>query len=482
MRELRSSDMITTKVCIIGAGVSGLRAANVLLNAPNSPFSADDVVILEAQDRIGGRIKTDTTQSKLGLQYDLGAAWFHDALTNSVLHQSISDGDFDATTDGYFDDKDVAFYCSEKEGKLDVAGLKLNRVVEDIEKFIELHFSDGLDVPDVSLDEIIRLYMEKYGQFLTEDQKLYCGRIIRYLELWFGISQRDISAKYAVMDHQGRNLYNKKGFSFVIEKLRRKTPCDLMLKQQVKSLERDRKSGPKNLVTTTSGTVVGADYVVVTVPHSILALPSSDAYGIEWKPSLPQHVTDSLKSIHFGSLGKVILEFQDVWWDSAEDRIEVLADESVTASENMIVPFQYPIYIINYARVFPGAASLVVLLQSPVTEYIEANPDSAWDYLKPMVSKLQVKPMSDPINVIVSDWTVNPFARGSYSAVYVGDDPSDEIIQLSGEHDVCGLGASSRVRFAGEHTIADAAGCVHGAYNSGQRAAEWILNNEREGR
>lgn len=40
------------KVCIVGAGVSGLRCAEVLLE---NDF---DVTIYEARDRIGGRVKT----------------------------------------------------------------------------------------------------------------------------------------------------------------------------------------------------------------------------------------------------------------------------------------------------------------------------------------------------------------------------------------------------------------------------------------
>lgn len=39
------------KVCIVGAGVSGLRCATVLLE------NSYDVTIIEARDRIGGRVR-----------------------------------------------------------------------------------------------------------------------------------------------------------------------------------------------------------------------------------------------------------------------------------------------------------------------------------------------------------------------------------------------------------------------------------------
>lgn len=471
----------TTKVCIVGAGVSGLQTARTLIHG--SELSSDDVIVLEAQNRVGGRILTDSSSSKLGLKYDLGAAWFHDALTNTVLHESIADGSFAVEEDGYFDDKDVAYYSSESHGLIDSTGLKLNRIVEDIERFIELYYSESSDVPDVSLDEMVEKYVTKYGVFLTDTQKKYCGRILRYMELWYGIPLSKMSGKYAVMSHQGRNLYNKKGYGFVIDKLSSQINCPIFLGEQVREVRRDVKNGPKNhTVVTAAGTVVHADYLVVTVPQSVLELSAEHEYGIKWSPVLPNALTESFRGMHFGALGKVILEFDNIWWDNTQDRIQVLADHMLVKESDVPQPFQYPIYIVNYGRVHQGAASLVILIQSPVTDYLEAQPHKAWEYMKPMLETIKVSEITEPINVLVTDWTQNPYIRGSYTSLYVGDDPSDLEIQLSGEHDLCGLGSGSTIRFAGEHTIGDGAGCVHGAYNSGTRAGEWILKDMANGK
>ena len=71
-------------------------------------LTGDDVLVVEAQNRIGGRLKTtDTSQSKLGINYDLGASWFHDSLNNIVLNHMINDGLLDDEKDVYFDDKDL---------------------------------------------------------------------------------------------------------------------------------------------------------------------------------------------------------------------------------------------------------------------------------------------------------------------------------------------------------------------------------------
>lgn len=476
----------TAKVTIIGAGISGLKAAETLLSS--SIFTPDDIVILEAQNRIGGRLKTtDLSQSKLGIQYDLGASWFHDSLNNIVLEDMINEGLLNPQTDIYYDDKDVQAYSS--SGKVPIVDKQLNRVLEDIEKFIELHFHDSLNTPDMSLQEIVSKFFEKRDQFITPDQKEYCGRMMRYLELWFGICWDKISGKYAVMDHQGRNILNNKGYGFLVQNLTKKiSQASFLLNQPVKRIvRRNKEEDKKVLVETTNGLKVYSDYLIVTVPHSILALEPNSTNGIEWVPKLPSNMIDAFNSIHFGALGKVVFEFDSIFWDNDQDRFQIIADDLKNFNglsnklEKLPVPFTYPAYVVNFSRVHGSSSkgSLVILMQAPLTDYLESHPGEAWDYYKPMLQQLSLKPhqtIPDPINTIVTDWTVNPWARGSYSAMFIDDDPSDLIIQLSGEFESCGIG-ESYIRFAGEHTISDGAGCVHGAYNSGIREAEWILND-----
>jgi phytoene dehydrogenase-like protein len=64
------------KVCVLGAGVSGLRAAALLAEW------GFEVTILEARDRIGGRVHQS---SRFGLPNDLGASWLHGAQDNPIV-------------------------------------------------------------------------------------------------------------------------------------------------------------------------------------------------------------------------------------------------------------------------------------------------------------------------------------------------------------------------------------------------------------
>ena len=62
------------RIIVVGAGVAGLAAARALQDCC-------DVVVLEARDRLGGRVWTDHS---LGVPVEFGAVWIHRA-THNVL-------------------------------------------------------------------------------------------------------------------------------------------------------------------------------------------------------------------------------------------------------------------------------------------------------------------------------------------------------------------------------------------------------------
>ncbi len=77
--------------------------------------------------------------------------------------------------------------------------------------------------------------------------------------------------------------------------------------------------------------------------------------------------------------------------------------------------------------------------------------------------------VANPIGSLVTKWGADPFARGSYSFLAAGSDVEDRRRLAE---------PSDRLFFAGEATERDHPATVHGAFLSGERAAEEILSVE----
>lgn len=573
-------------VIIIGAGIAGLKAASDLYKS-----GVNDILVLEARNRIGGRLLTIKTPE--GNTYDLGASWFHDTLSNPLFQKYVMNENH---TQIYYDDVSTEFYGYNSEAdSIEVddndndnnsdKGFKvpeewgLTQVMEEMEKFIEMANFNDLNSEDTLLFNTVIEYIYQRRKLLTPEQIKWAPELIRHVEAWHGISWKMMSSKYSVDDNEGRNALNLDGYSKILQDILSSIPEEIIKTGiQVKLIEKVNavsatgsiknvnSNNTKVKITTVANESIVADYVICTVPQSILALPVDDEGSLLFEPKLPPYISNPLKKMHFGALGKVVLEFKsedEIFWNRNVDRFVVLAKPNETFtkfSETMAanaasadnnnqvykpdyddtpVPLdvhdkyfnyeinpqniprydEHPIMFFNYYA-SKGAPTLVALTQSPVTNYIEnASLEETWEFLKPALFVIasqndntttnkkvnnknnktkniangsssrsssatvrngnghhntkQVEELNDipiPKNIFKTHWTRDPFSRGSYAACGPGDDPTDLIIGL-----VKGHGAN--VRFAGEHTIFEGAGCAHGAWLSGKREANFILSD-----
>ena len=232
---------------------------------------------------------------------------------------------------------------------------------------------------------------------------------------------------------------------------------------------------------------------------------------IEFQPPLKPVIQDAFDKIHFGALGKVIFEFEECCWSNESSKIVTLANstnefvEIVRNAENLdeldsmlereesqkhtsVTCWSQPLFFVNLSK-STGVASFMMLMQAPLTNHIESireDKERLFSFFQPVLNKVMkcldsedvidgMRPIENianankPVlrNIIVSNWTRDPYSRGAYSACFPGDDPVDMVVAMSN-------GQDSRIRFAGEHTIMDGAGCAYGAWESGRREATRI--------
>ena len=130
----------------------------------------------------------------------------------------------------------------------------------------------------------------------------------------------------------------------------------------------------------------------------------------------------------FWALGKVIFEFDRIFWDNSKDRFQIIADHT-DGDLSRIDRVTETIYISLVCCKFcvhNGKASLVILTQAPLTNYLETHPDQAWQYYQPMLQKLSIndEPIPDPIN------TQSPIGQRTHISVALIQQCTPTMIQV----------------------------------------------------
>ncbi|ANB12152.1 polyamine oxidase [Sugiyamaella lignohabitans] len=437
-----------SSVIIIGSGISGVKCAVDLTN------KNIDVRMLEAQDHVGGRLKTYRDDE--GRHYDLGASWLHDTLQNELFEHAI-----DLGCKLYYDDGDWGWYTN--QGERIPNSLKAQRVVFDAEHKIQLAYED-LTLPDKSLKEFTEEFVQTHP-LITEEQKVLAPQMMRYLELWHAIPWDRVSAKYGIPEHFGRDAFVTSGydkiFTSVYEQIDR-TNLKLHLNSEVINISRANDKERLYTVKTKSGETYTSKYVLVTIPAGALKYTHQDLFA----PNLlPKPLETVIHEMELAALGKFVLEFESVFWPEDLDNMVSLGNDALKS----LTPGAHPLVFTNGKPLF-GRNCLLALTSPPLTHYLEANPDKVYDFFEPALKGFRVdksKPLPKMTFLLATDWTQNKYFRASYSALLVGQDYYNNILPF--------IDGADRLRFAGEHTTHDANGCVQGAYATGRREAEYIL-------
>jgi monoamine oxidase len=414
------------RVLVIGAGMAGLVAAARLVE------EGAEVVVIEARDRIGGRIFTDRS---LGVPVELGAG-----LIQGYNGNPLADLLDRAGARPFFVDEEEAVLL--QEGGAEPEEFELDDLWDDIDTIIEDAAGEADGDPDMSLAEVVdildpALAKEPIGSWALTDM----------IENDVGAPLDAISALHFDGDKafDGPDVLVKQGFDALLTPLAK--GLDIRLGETVSRIV----TGKDGVTVETDKGRHQAACVVVTVPLGVLK-----AGSIRFEPPLPPTHMEAISAIGFGNLGKVSVQFDRAFWPNEAHYIGFVARERGRYAEIVnLMPSQ-------------GAAVLTFVASGAYAGTLDAMNDKAaaadvTDALRSMFGKDQ----SPPKALMRHVWSSDPLARGTYSFTATGTLPQ--------HFEALAKAAGPGLWLAGEHTIFDYHGTVHGALMSGTRAADAIL-------
>jgi monoamine oxidase len=345
------------KVIVVGAGASGLGAARWLVD--NDIHNRLEVVVLEARDRIGGRVHTakdhagEANKDALGL-FDLGASWIHDHSEKnpiSMMAKTLS--------------SHIVYTDFKNSLAVDGTGKKIpdavllrhwNNFVDTIEDVAgTARKQPAITTHDKSLE---RLMMERFGEQWNQP---LCQGIAAEYDFIFGTSLYNCSATECIdadwLKHEEELdfLLPSKGYGSILDSLvsGEATMNPKMSRPPEEAAALDRAASKPLLVLTSNDVTsivqtqsgdymvtadnkitsipaqMNADAVIVTVPLGVLKSKS-----IAFSPELSARKQQAIDRIGFGNVVKVIMEFPKIFWATHAQFLHIFDEANCNSTEH----------------------------------------------------------------------------------------------------------------------------------------------------
>jgi len=427
----KSGSSESTDVVVIGAGAAGIAAASTLA------ARGESVIVLEARDRIGGRVWSDQSWSH-GVA-DLGASWIHGQTGNPLTALATKAGvrtvpfDYDA-------------HAVYRPGAVQVNESTLNRYSTTAEALLETAVAAAEEEDeDQSLGEAIDAAKAE-DPVPANDRAGVNFTFNTTIEHEYATDLGQLSAWYwdDTGEYPGSDLLMPDGYIGLFQP--RAASLDIRLSTPAQTIRHSRRGVE---VDTATGTI-SAKAAIVTVP---LALLKSGAIRIE--PAVPTRHRNAISRLGMGLLNKCFLAFPEPFWDNETHLLGYIGPTAGLWAEwaNLEPANGHPVLIGFNAG--SAAESLESLTDA-------ATVASAMAALRDMFGS----GIPNPLDARISRWRGDRWAGGSYSFFGVGSSPED--------CNTLAQPAGTRLLLAGEHTHAEHPSTVHGAWLSGLRAADQV--------
>lgn len=412
-------------VIVIGAGISGLAAAKKLKD------KGFNVIVLEAQEKIGGRIRTDRS---LGIAFDEGASWIHGPKGNPITNlASQADANTYLTDDDslkVFDNNGTAY----SDAFLDAQYTQFENALNAVR----------------SIGTQSQSFLEVFNSLYPtqENNRLWKYMLSAYLEFDTGGDISTLSSKYFDDDEafSGKDVIVTNGYDKIANLLGQ--GLDIRLNSRVTEVNY---TSIKSLVNV-NGDSVEADYVIVSVPLGVLKNNS-----VSFNPTLPIDKQGAIENTKMGNVNKFLFSWNTAFWETDVQYIGYTPDTKGKFN-----------YFMNMLKFLPTTNSLMTFAFGDYATVTESLSDG--EIISEVMAQLKTiygNSIPTPTNMLRTKWGQNINTFGAYSFAPNGTTSTD--------FDTMAKEISNKLFFAGEHTIRDYRGTVHGAYLSGIREADKII-------
>ncbi|MBK8885446.1 MAG: FAD-dependent oxidoreductase [Saprospiraceae bacterium] len=410
-------------VIVVGAGISGLAAAKKLKE------NGFNVIVLEAQSKVGGRLKTNRS---LGVAFDEGASWIHGTAGNPITSLAQQAGMNTAFTD----DESILAYdiggVLHSDSNFSDTEDKFYSVLETLKnngsstKSFETVFNELY--PTYCNDRLWKFFLSTYLTFDTGDLNMLSSLLYNEGEEFGGEERISVNGYDTIPSYLAIGL-------------------NVQLNQKVTKIDY---SNTKILVSH-NGTVTEADYVLVTVPLGVLK-----ANKIDFVPSLPNTKQNAIQKVGVNCVNKFLLTWETAFWDD---------EQYICYTPDIKDKFNY---FVNVKKYQPTVNALMTFAYADKARQTENMTDQQIiEEIMTHLRDIYGNNIPYPKNILRTKWQTNEYSYGSYSYTAVGtemrhfDDLAEEI--------------DDKIFFAGEHTEIDYFSTAHGAYLSGIREADKII-------
>jgi len=267
-------------VVVVGAGAAGMAAARILIDA------GLDVTVLEASNRIGGRVHTD--MSVFGVPYDMGAHWLHIRHLNPFVDYALENG-FDA----YRDPDEEILYVGNREAT-DQEYAAYDNAVRDAYQSISRAGRNGQDVSAASV---------------TPSEGEWKDLAHMVIGPWsMGKDFNEFSAADWWSGEDGTDWFCREGYGALWAHSARDVPVEL-------STPVNRVDwGGKGVQVHTERGGIKARACIVTVSTGVLA-----SEGIRFDPALPDKKQESFHGITMGLYNHIAFQFRRNFFGTGDD-------------------------------------------------------------------------------------------------------------------------------------------------------------------